>query len=174
MDGDGGSLFEQAYGELRRLAARELRRERSDHTLQPTALVHEAFLRLAGADVAWADRAHLLAVAARAMRRVLVDHARRQGAARRPDRRDRTVLDDLEGEAVAAAPPHEEVLAVHVALDRLAALDPRQAQVVELRYFGGLTVEETAAALEVSIPTVVREQRAARAWLAAELEDGVR
>lgn len=161
-------LLELVYGELRRMATRELRRERGDHTLQPTALVHEAYLRLAAAEVPWADRSHFLAVAARAMRRILVDHARRQKAARRPDPRDRDAVDVAA--AAGASPAYEEVIAVHLALERLADLDPRQAQVVELRYFGGLTVEETAAALGVSVPTVVRQQRAARAWLAVELD----
>lgn len=160
-------LFEVVHGELRRMAARLMRRERADHTLQTTALVHEAYLALTGgAGVPWRDRAHFMAVAAQAMRHVLVAHARRHRAVRRPDPRGKRPLDE---ELPAGVVPMTDVLAVHALLERLQGLDPRQARVVELRYFGGMTIEETAAVLDLSVPTVTREWRAARAWLKREL-----
>jgi RNA polymerase sigma factor (TIGR02999 family) len=167
-----GILLPVVYDELRRLAARQLRRERPDHTLQPTALVHEAFLRLLGGNpVDFAGRNHFFALAARAMRRVLIDHARRAVAGRRPPRSARVELSpELEPLGSGVAEP-AEVLAVDAALDRLAALDERQASVVELRFFGGLSAPEAAAALGVSEATVAREWRAARAWLKRELAD---
>jgi RNA polymerase sigma factor (TIGR02999 family) len=163
-------LMPIVYDELRRLAARELRRERSDHTLQPTALVHEAWLRLLGdRRVDFEGRGHFFALAARAMRRVLIDHARRAIAGRRPPRAARVELSpELEPLGSGGADP-AEVLALDAALERLAALDPRQASVVELRFFGGLSAPEAATALGVSEATVAREWRAARAWLKREL-----
>ena len=155
------------YEELRRQAARYLRRERPGHTLQTTALIHEAYLRLADAkDVQWQDRAHFFAIAANLMRRILVDHARRRDADKRGGSQVRVQLD----EALALANESEvDLLAVDEALNRLAAIDPQQARVVELRFFSGLSVEETAAALGVSATTVKRDWRVARAWLRREI-----
>jgi RNA polymerase sigma-70 factor, ECF subfamily len=156
------------HGELRTLAASYLRRERPDHTLQPTALVHEAYLRLLGqAQVEWQNRSHFFGIAAQAMRRLLVDHARRNSAARRDGGVAVTLDDGLEGGAVAAY----DVLGVHEALNALAKLDPRQAQIVELKFFVGLSLEEIAAVVEVSVATVSREWAMARAWLQQELAD---
>lgn len=161
-------LFELVYDELRRLAASLMRRERAEHTLQPTALVHEAFLRLVGAPhIAWQDRAHFMGVAARAMRQILVDHARRHGAAKRGGGLTRVTLTGAE----AAAPADEvEILELHEALERFAAVDPRAAQVVELRVFGGLSVPETAHLLEVSPRTVDGDWAVARMWLSREMK----
>lgn len=153
------------YDELRRLAHAQLRRERPGHTLDTGALVHEAYLRLGdGRGAAWEGRGHFLAVAAAAMRRVLVDHARRAHAAKRGGAAHPLPLDDA-ALASAAALPDERLLALDDALARLAALDPRQARVVECRYFGGLTEEETARALGMGLRTVKRDWARARAWL---------
>lgn len=172
-DGDAAALEALAplvYAELRRLAEARMRRERPDHTLQATALVHEAFLRLTGSDApAWEDRTHFFAVAARVMRRLLVDHARARGYAKRGGGVRRVSLDEA---VELSEEPGEDLLALDAALTRLAALDPRQHQVVELRFFGGLSVEETAEVLGVSAVTVKRDWRAARAWLYAELAEG--
>jgi RNA polymerase sigma factor (TIGR02999 family) len=161
-------LVAMVYDELRRVATRLMRRERSDHTLSPTAVVHEAVIRLLG-DAFFekaADRSFLFASAARAMREVLIDHARRRAADRRGAGRRRVPLDSLvdyfEGQGV-------DLVAVHEALDRLAERNERQAQVMTLRYFGGMTVPEVAEALEVSVVTVERDWRLARAWLAGHL-----
>ena len=160
-------LVPLVYGQLRRQARLQLRHERAGHTLQPTALVHEAFLRLVGQSRAqWQNREHFFAVAARAMRRVLVDHARARAAAKRGDGRTLIALDEAPDPA---APPAVDVLALDQTLDRLAAIDLRQARVVELRYFAGLSAPETAAALEVSLATVNRDWAMARAWLFREL-----
>jgi RNA polymerase sigma factor (TIGR02999 family) len=160
-------LATHLYSELRTLAERQLRRERSDHTLQATALVHEAFLRLV--DTAVLDvqgRAHFFAIAARVMRNVLVDHARRRGAQKRGGDRLRVTLDEV-------LAGHEDrgldVLALNESLERLAALDGRKARVVELRFFGGLTAKETAAVLQLSPKTVEADWYMARAWLRNEL-----
>ncbi|GJG85870.1 DNA-directed RNA polymerase sigma-70 factor [Gemmatimonadetes bacterium T265] len=173
-DGEAGAtdaLARAVYDELRTLAAGHLRRERADHTLQPTALVHEAYLRLfGGAPVDWRNRAHFFGMAARVMRQVLVDHARRAQTTKR-DGGVPVALDDVIGLADGAGAPLD-VLRVHDALESLAALDARQARVVELRFFVGLTLDETAAVLGVSPVTVSREWAMARAWLAAELRDG--
>lgn len=151
--------------ELRQLAAAHLRRERPDHTLQPTALVHEVYLRLVGAsDVSWQDRSHFFGIAARLMRQILVDHARRRRAAKRGGLATRVTLDDD-----VAVERNLDVEALDEALARLAELDPRQGRVVELRFFGGLGVEETAEVLRISPTTVKREWRTARAWLYREL-----
>ena len=163
-----GELLVLVYDELRRVASGLMRRERPDHTLSPTAVVHEAVIRLLGEDVfdKPADRGFLFAAAARAMREVLIDHARRRAADRRGGGRRRVpldaVVDYFEGQGL-------DVVAVHEALDRLAQRDPRQAQVMTLRYFGGMTVAEVAAALGVSVVTVERDWRLARAWLLGEL-----
>ena len=170
-NGDGEALREVmplVYAELHRLAAHALQGERRDHTLQTTALVNEAYLRLASVRLppAWNDRVHFFAVAVRVMRRILVDHARRLAAARRGGGAIRIELP----EAVATFPtPPEELLALDEALDSLAAIDPRKARVVELRFLGGLTAEETARVLAVSVPTVLLDTRLARAWLYAHL-----
>jgi RNA polymerase sigma factor (TIGR02999 family) len=159
-------LMPAIYGELKRLAASYLRSERTDHTLQPTALVHEAYLRLQGQrSVEWANRSHFFGIAARIMRRILVDHARRRRAAKRDAAGLRLTLAD--DSANDRAP---ELIALDSALTNLEKLDPQQARVVELRYFGGLTVEETAEAAGISTATVKREWRTARAWLRREIE----
>jgi RNA polymerase sigma factor (TIGR02999 family) len=158
-------LMPAVYEELRRLAAAHLRSERPDHTLQPTALVHEAYLRLADQrSVEWANRAHFFSIAARIMRRILVDHARRRRALKRDGAALRLTL--------AEAPSEDrgpELLALDSALTSLESLDPRQAKIVELRFFGGLSVEETAEAAGISTATVKREWRTARAWLRREI-----
>lgn len=169
-DGDQGARDEAmalVYGELRRVAEAYMRRERQDHTLQPTALVNEAFVRLVqGAPVEWSDRAHFFRLAARAMRRILTDHARGVNAAKR-GAGGKQPLDESQ---LLTRGIDLDVLALDEVLQRLAALDPRQAQVVELRFFGGLTVEEAAAALGISGVTVKREWRSAKAWLKRELD----
>ena len=164
-------LVRALYAELKRLAASALRRERTDHTLQTTALVHEAYVRLFGGAVpAFEDRAHFFGIAARVMRQVLVDHARRAAAGRRPPRQARIELSAAE-DVTASALDGARLLDVHRALERLAELDDRQARIVELRFFGGLTAEETAAAVGISEATVAREWRAARAWLRSRLDE---
>lgn len=162
-------LMPLVYGELRRLAAHYLRIERSGHTLQPTALVHEAYLRLVDQrHVVWQNRAHFFGIAAQMMRRVLVDHARRRAAGKRNAAAYRI---GPEGANSGAEADRElEILALHDALTGLERLDARQARIVELRFFGGLSVEETAEAAGVSTATVKREWRTARAWLRRELD----
>ena len=157
------------YGELRKRAAAYLRRERGGHTLQPTALVHEAYLRLVDQDrVAWQGRVHFLAIAASMMRRVLMDHGRRQKAKKRGGPRSRITLD----EHLAPSVPREvDLLALDEALDALAALDELKARIVELRAFGGLEVEETAEVLGISTATVKRHWAFALAWLQQRLSD---
>jgi RNA polymerase sigma factor (TIGR02999 family) len=155
-------LIPLVYDELRRIAARQLRSERPDHTLQPTALVHEAYGRLVGADITWNDRAHFFAIAARTMRRVLVDHARAQEREKRGGGAVRVTLD--ENLAVDAGRP-EEMLALDAALEQLAKFDARKAEVVQLHFFGGLTYDQIAEALGISAATVDRDLRMARAWL---------
>jgi RNA polymerase sigma-70 factor (ECF subfamily) len=164
-----GDLIARVYGELRRVADGLMRREHPGHTLSPTAVVHEAVIKLLGGaalDRA-ADRSYLFASAARAMREVLIDHARRRATARRGGGRQRApldaVVDYFEDQGL-------DLVAVHEALDRLAERNGRQAQVVTLRYFGGLTVPEIAEALGVSVGTVERDWRIARAWLSNELQ----
>jgi len=162
-------LVRVVYDELHRQAARAMRREDSAHTLQATALVNEAYLRLVDQRrVEWKNRAHFFGVAAQLMRRILVDHARgRQAAKRGGGQRALSLVDvDSAHDADATA---IEVLALHAALERLAAIDPRQARLVECRYFGGLNIEETAEVLEISPATVKREWVIARAWLRREL-----
>lgn len=154
--------------ELRRLARAYMGRERRGHTLQTTALVNEAFLRLTGArQVRWQDRAHFLGISARLMRRVLVDHARARGYRKRGGGVQRVTLH--EG-LVASTDPALDVLALDRALDALAAVDARKSRVIELRFFGGLSVEETAEVLHVSSDTVKRDWRLAKLWLLRELE----
>jgi RNA polymerase sigma factor (TIGR02999 family) len=168
-------LLPLVYGEMRRQAARYLRSQPPGHTLQTTALVHEAYLRLVGPDGAgadWQGRAHFFGVAAQAMRSILVDHARARRAAKRGGGLRALTLSAAEAagtRANGAVESEVDVVALDEALARLAALDPRQARVVELRYFGGLNIEETAYTLGVSHSTVEREWRTARLWLRREL-----
>jgi RNA polymerase sigma factor (TIGR02999 family) len=151
------------YRELRRRAGAYLRRERRDHTLQPTALVHEAFMRLLGQEqIAWQGRAHFFGIAAKLMRRILVDHARERQAAKRQGAAVRVALED---DAASILPADCELLSLDHALDELALRDARQGQIVELRYFGGLSEQEVAAALSLSRATVTREWQSARTWL---------
>jgi len=170
-DGDSSAhaaLLSAIYDELHRLAADQMGRERPDHTLQPTALVHEAYLRLVGEQSAhWENRAHFFGAAAEAMRRVLVDHARKRLAAKRGGGRARLVLED-EPEG-AAAPSAEEIIAVHEALQKLAEFDAQKSEIVKLRFFAGLTAEETARVLDLSLRTVKRHWRFAKAWLYREI-----
>jgi RNA polymerase sigma factor (TIGR02999 family) len=162
-----GRLFELIYGELRRIAGARMQSERPDHTLSATALVHEAYLRLSGTDETFANRTHFLAVAARAMRHILVDHARARRAAKRGGAAEEF---SLEGEDVAAPQSDEELLMLDDALARLAAMSPRQSRVIELRYFAGLTEEEVASVLGVTRRTVNRDWSMARAWLHGQLK----
>jgi RNA polymerase sigma-70 factor (ECF subfamily) len=156
------ALVPLVYHELRKRAAGYLHHERPDHTLQATALVHEAFLRLAGQDrIAWQNRGQFYAVAAQMMRRILVDHARERRAAKRPDPAARVEIDDI----AQPDPNRIDVLALDQALEELSKLDARQAQIVEMRYFGGLSEQDVADALGVSRATVTREWKRARAWL---------
>ncbi len=157
------------YDELRRIAAAYMRRERPGQTLQPTALVHEAYLRLAGAGSPWTDRRHFLGIAARSMRQILVERARARGAQKRWAGLDRVSLtESLVGRA---APGGEDAMlpALDEALERLEQIDPQQARLVELRYFVGLSIEETAEALDLSPATTKRRWALARAWLFREL-----
>jgi RNA polymerase sigma factor (TIGR02999 family) len=157
-------LFGLLYQDLRRLAHYFLAAEREDHTLQPTALVNEVYLKLAGAEVNWHDRHHFIAVAARAMRRVLVDHARNVKA----QKRDAETV-PLDGAFVYSEARSGELLALDDALNRLATWDARQAQLVELRFFGGLTLDEIATILKISTRTAKRDWNMARSWLFGEL-----
>jgi RNA polymerase sigma factor (TIGR02999 family) len=162
------NLVPLVYQELRRMAARYMRREAAGHALQPTALVHEAYMRLIDQrQVKWRNRAHFFGVAAAMMRRILVDQARRRRAEKRGDGWERVTL--VGDEAAADGPEEVDVLALHESLERLAAFDPQQERIVELRYFGGLTIEEAAEVVGVSKATVVREWTFAKAWLRAEL-----
>jgi len=160
-------LIPLVYHELKRLAAHFLRDEREGHTLQPTALVHEAYLRLVGQKAVWQNRAQFMGVAAQLMRRILVDYARQRVTAKRGGGEVRFELENRE--IAATAEQTEEMLAIDEALSRLAALDPQQARVVEMRYFGGMTVEETAEALSIAPRTVKREWAMAKAWLRVEI-----
>lgn len=160
-------LFPQVYDELRRMAGGRLRRERPDHTLGATELVHEAFFRLVQLDrIDWQSRAHFLAIASQAMRNVLLDHAERRGAQKRGGGGRPITLERID---VPNDMPTDEVLALCEALERLEKLEPRQARVVECRFFGGLNLDETAEALGISAATVSRDWTIARAWLHAQL-----
>ena len=168
-------LIPLIYAELRRLAARHLSHERSDHTLQATALVHEAYLKLAAQkDAKWQNHAQFFGVASQAMRRILVDYARGKQRIRRGGKQQKVSLDDV---LLVAPGRTDEVLAVHESLSRLEMLDVRQARIVELRYFGGLKVEEIAEVVGISAKTVMRELNVAKAWLYGDLKyhraDGV-
>ena len=186
-----GELTGLVYQELRSLAQRHLRRERHNHTIQRTALVHEAFVRLVNQQsVDWQSRAHFFGLASNLMRRILVDHARARLASKRGGGLAAVSLDEItnpeepedtggSARASYAEPAHidgetdDDVTAIDAALTRLTALDERQAKIVEMRYFGGLTIEETAQALEISDATVKREWTLARAWLKRELSKGM-
>jgi RNA polymerase sigma factor (TIGR02999 family) len=163
-------LVPLVYDELHALAERHFAAERPGHTLQATALVHEAYLRLVDADLTLDDRAHFLALAARTMRRILVDHARGR---RRHKRGGGQVAVTLDEAVAGGSEPNEDVVALDEALQRLAAVDERKARVVELHFFGGLNYDETARALDISPATVDRDLRLAKAWLIRELRDGV-
>jgi len=170
--GDRGAeerLMPLVYAELRRMAASRLRRERADHTLQATALVNETYLRLIEVDtVDWQSRSHFFALAAKLMRRILVDHARARRARKRGGSRESINLDDV---LVFTTPRSEQMIALDDALNRLGTYDPRQGQIVELRFFGGLSEEEIAAHLGISARTVKRDWRMAKAWLYKELSE---
>ena len=172
-DGDDDALerlLPLVEAELRRLARVYMARERRGHTLQATALINEAFLRLTGARrLRWQDRAHFLGISARLMRRVLVDHARARGYQKRGGGAFKTTLND----ALAVSPaPSLDLVALDRALEKLAAIDARKSRVVEMRFFGGMSVEETAEALHVSNDTIKRDWRLAKLWLLRELEGG--
>ena len=170
-DGEPGAADEMmplVYDELRRQARRHLRRERANHTLQSTALVHEAYVRLVGQrQVTWQNRAHFFGIAAEMMRRILVNYALRANCAKRGGEAVTIAID--EGAQLAGRTVDVDLIDLNEALDRLAELDPRQAKVVELKYFGGLSIEETSEVLGISNATVKREWNMARAWLRAEL-----
>jgi RNA polymerase sigma factor (TIGR02999 family) len=161
-------LVPLVYEDLRRLAVGYMVRETPGHALQPTALVHEAYVRLIDQRrVQWRNRAHFFGVAATMMRRILVDHARKRRAEKRGGDAERVTL--TEDDVPAVAQNAIDVLALHESLERLAAFDPQQEKIVELRYFGGLTIEETAEVVGVSPATIVREWTIAKAWLRADL-----
>jgi RNA polymerase sigma-70 factor (ECF subfamily) len=163
------ALFSIVYDELRQVAASALRRERPEHTLQPTALVHETFLRLADdSAIWWENRSHFLAIASKVMRRILVEHARGRNAQKRGSGEVKRSLDDIEV-AMPSVAGDVDLVVLDDALARLAALDARQARIVELRFFGGLTVEETATVIGSSPRTVKRDWQVARAWLRREM-----
>ena len=161
-------LYEHVYGELRAMARSGMRRERGDHTLQPTALVNEAFIRLNPADSVWQNRRHFFGAAAQAMRRILVDHAREKQAERRGDGLRRVTLSDLD---IGAPETDLDVLAVNEAVDRLAVEDPHLAEMVNLRFFVGMSIADTAQALDLSPATVKRDWAFARAWLHDHIEN---
>lgn len=155
-------LVPLVYAELHRLAANYMRRERPEHTLQATALVNEAYVRLMGQEKDWQNRSHFFAVAAQVMRRVLVDYARSHRAGKRGGAFEKIAIDDL---PLASEGFSDQIVALDDALSRLSEWDPRQSRIVELRFFGGLTEEEVAAVMQLSTRTVKREWRLARAWL---------
>jgi RNA polymerase sigma factor (TIGR02999 family) len=164
-------IVERLYPELHRLAAAYMRRERPGQTIQATALVHDAFLRLIGQrHVTWQNQAHFCAIAANAMRQILVERARARHAAKRGGGQPRITLIEDAAAAPSTGPADVDLLALHEALDRLAQLDPDRARLVELRYFGGLTIEEAAEVLGTSPASVKRSWALARAWLRRELE----
>lgn len=162
------SLMPLVYEDLHRMAGGYMRREPAGHPLQPTALVHEAYVRLIDQrQVKWRNRAHFFGVAAGMMRRILVDQARLRRAEKRGGGWERVTL--VDDDVAADGPDIVDVVALHESLERLAAFDPQQERIVELRYFGGLTIEETAEVLGISAATVVREWTIAKAWLRADL-----
>lgn len=160
-------LVGEVYGELRQIARRQLSRERADHTLNTTALVHEAYIKLSSQTrVEWQNRAHFCAVAAQAMRRILLDYAKNRSAAKRGSEFNRVELDE---EVIRIDEQAEEIIALDEALTRLAEFDPRQAQIVELRYFGGMSIKDAASVMSISPATVKRDWNMAKAWLYREL-----
>lgn len=164
--GSDEKLFACVYSELRKMAALQMRRENSGHTLQATALAHEAYLRLSGGErVSDVGQAHFCAIAARLMRQILVDHSRRRNSAKRNGGKTESLLDAF----VPSVPDQTDLVELDLALERLRELDPREASVVELRFFAGLSVPEIAATLGLSVATVERDWAAARAWLRREL-----
>jgi RNA polymerase sigma factor (TIGR02999 family) len=168
-DGAASKLIPVVYDELRRLAGSYMRRERVDHTLQATALVHEAYLKLVEQrSVDWQSRAHFFGVAAQLMRRILIDHARGHTRQKRGGEQRKVSLDEA---FVFSQQQADELLAVDDSLNRLAEIDPRQARVVELRFFGGLSVEEAAEVLGISPKTIKRDWSVAKAWLYADLKE---
>jgi RNA polymerase sigma factor (TIGR02999 family) len=163
-----GQLVPLIYNELRRIAGAQMRRERPGHTLQATAVVHEAYIRLAGEqEIEWQSRAHFFGIAAKVMRQVLLDHARQRHAHKRGGEGAHKV--DIDAELLVADDRLEDVVALDEILQRLTAIDPEQGRIVELRFFAGLNVEETAEVMGISPRTVKREWRLARAWLDREL-----
>ncbi len=159
------ALIPIVYEQLRRIARHHLRHERAEHTLQATALINEAYLRLVEQSVSWQNRNHFFGIAARLMRQVLVDHARSRQALKRgenPQQISLTAVNDAQEQSA-------DLLALNDALETLSAVDPQRSRIVELRFFGGLTIEETAQVMGVSTPTVQRGWRAARAWLQTEM-----
>jgi len=165
------ALVPVVYDELRRIARRCLAGQGRSHTLQPTALVHEAYLRLARRDsVDWQDRVHFFAMAAQMMRQILVDHARRRAAAKRGGNAVTLVVDES---SAISREPKLDLLALDDAMQRLASLDPRQCQIVELRFFGGLSIEETARMVNISPATTKREWATARVWLHQAMTTGI-
>jgi RNA polymerase sigma-70 factor, ECF subfamily len=168
-DGAASQLIPVVYAELRRLAGSYMRKERSDHTLQATALVHEAYLKLVEQrSVNWQSRAHFFGVAAQLMRRILIDHARGHTRQKRGGDDQKVSLDEA---LIFSEQQADELLAVDDSLNQLAKIDPRQAKVVEMRFFGGLSIEEAAEALQVSPKTVKRDWSVAKAWLYADLKE---
>lgn len=170
-DGDQAALerlMPLVYDQLRRIAHRYVQRERNGHTLQTSALVNEAYLRLADQKVVWQNRAHFFAVTARVMRHILIDHARRRRYAKHGGETQQVPLDEAAAMSLERA---AELIALEEALDELAQLDQRKSRVVELRYFGGLSLEETAETLNISLMTVRRDWRAAKAWLYRRLKE---
>ncbi len=170
LQSETDDLFAQTYAELRRLAGHLFRSERLDHTLQPTALVHEAYVKLQATSYRWQNREQFIATAARAMRQVLVDLARSRGYQKRGAAGRRVTLSRA---GLLELPPATDVLALDAALGELARFDARKARIVELRVFGGMTVEEVAQTLAISSATVSREWRLARGWLGKICSDGV-
>jgi RNA polymerase sigma-70 factor, ECF subfamily len=162
----GNRILELTYAELRQIASRNMRREREGHTLQTTAIVHEAYLRLCGAEVDWRDKSHFLAVAAQQLRRVLVDHARSARSEKRGGGHVQQMLGDFNEGGVVI---DERVLAVDQALKRLELLDARAAKVVELRFFGGLSEADAAEILDISVASLKRDWKFAKTWLASQL-----
>lgn len=170
-----GELLPLVYDELRRLAAAKMARESAGHTLQATALVHEAWMRLSGdRKTEWQNRAHFFAAAAESMRRILIDCARRRRAERHGGGLKRVDVNDSDEAIAAPSSSDDELLAVHESLDRLAILDARKAELVKLRYFAGLTLEQAADVLGVSVPTAKRDWAYARAWLFKEIDQSRR
>ncbi len=164
---DADALSAMVYEELQRIARRIFRSERTSHTLQPTALVHEAYVRLVDVDVSWRDRAHFYALAARMMRRLLINHAEKRNAEKRGGHEVRITLDES---ATPANEPDIALLELNEALNQLSSFDPRKAELIELQYFGGLSTEEMAQTVGISTSSVGRDLRFARAWLRDHLQ----